>query len=277
MTLNIQGKLLDFDTPQVMGILNVTPDSFYADSRVQARETIRLRGEQILSEGGQMIDVGAYSTRPGATEVTEAEEWQRLELALSVLREAFPEAVISVDTFRAEVAKRCVKEFGVDIINDVSGGKDPMMFATVADLRVPYVLTHSGGVADDAIDGNMSAEEYVPSLCRWLAERLQRLWEQGVADVILDPGFGFGKTLAQNYQIVKRLEDIVGVFPDNPFLIGVSRKSMICKLLEIQPEEALNGTTVMNTLALKAGARILRVHDVRQAVEAVKMIEMLKD
>ena len=277
MTLNIQGKLLDFGTPQVMGILNVTPDSFYSDSRVQARDAIRLRGEQILSEGGQMIDVGAYSTRPGATEVSEAEEWQRLELALSVLREAFPKAVISVDTFRADVAERCVKDFGVDIINDVSGGKDPMMFATVADLRVPYVLTHSGGVADDAIDGTISAEDYAPSLCRWLAERLQRLWEMGVADVILDPGFGFGKTLEQNYLIVQRLEDIVGVFPDNPFLIGVSRKSMICKLLDIQPEEALNGTTVLNTLALKAGARILRVHDVRQAVEVVKMIEMLKD
>ena len=277
MTLNIQGKLLDFGTPQVMGILNVTPDSFYSDSRVQARDAIRLRGEQILSEGGQMIDVGAYSTRPGATEVSEAEEWQRLELALSVLREAFPKAVISVDTFRADVAERCVKDFGVDIINDVSGGKDPMMFATVADLRVPYVLTHSGGVADDAIDGTISAEDYAPSLCRWLAERLQRLWEMGVADVILAPGFGFGKTVEQNYLIVQRLEDIVGVFPDNPFLIGVSRKSMICKLLDIQPEEALNGTTVLNTLALKAGARILRVHDVRQAVEVVKMIEMLKD
>ena len=277
MTVNFRGKLLDLDTPQVMGILNVTPDSFYADSRSQDEAAIRARAAQILAEGGQIIDVGAYSTRPGAAEVSAEEEIRRLDTALTIIREAFPEAVVSIDTFRSEVARRCVNEYSADIINDVSGGHDPQMFEAVAELHVPYILTHSGGVADDAIPSDsVDTANYLPGVCRWLAERLQMVETAGVADVILDPGFGFGKTLEQNYLLMHHLGDLVKLFPDQAVLVGISRKSMIWKLLGTSPAEALNGTTVLNTLALQAGARILRVHDVREAVETVKMVEKLR-
>ncbi len=275
MTLNLRGHLTDFSQPQVMGILNVTPDSFYAASRVQEETAIRERVAQMLAEGADLIDVGAFSTRPGASEVLEAEEMQRLDSALTAVRRYAPEALVSVDTFRAGVARRCVRDFGVQIINDVSGGVlDDTLFETVAELQVPYVLTHSGGLADAP---TTTTDTFIEDLCRFFAERLQRLYELGVADVILDPGFGFGKTLEQNYQLMHRLSDIVGLFPDNPLLVGVSRKSMIYKLLDISPEEALNGTTVLHALALQAGARILRVHDVRAAVEAVKIMGQLKN
>ena len=258
-----------------MGILNVTPDSFYAASRVQEEVAIRERVAQMLSEGANIIDVGAFSTRPGASEVSETEEMQRLDQALTIIRKNFPDALVSVDTFRADVARRCVRDFGVNIINDVSGGLlDDALFETVAELQVPYVLTHSGGLADAP---TAASETFVEDVCRFFAERLQRLYELGVADVILDPGFGFGKTLEQNYQLMHRLSDIVGLFPDNPVLVGVSRKSMIYNLLEITPDEALNGTTVLHTLALQAGARILRVHDVREAVEVVRIVGKLKN
>jgi len=275
MTLNLRGHLTDFSQPQVMGILNVTPDSFYAASRVQEETAIRERVAQMLAEGADLIDVGAFSTRHGASEVSEAEEMQRLDSALTVVRRYAPEVLVSVDTFRAGVARRCVRDFGVQIINDVSGGQlDDTLFETVAELQVPYVLTHSGGLADAS---TTTTGTFVEDVCRFFAERLQRLYELGVADVILDPGFGFGKTLEQNYQLMHRLSDIVGLFPDNPMLVGVSRKSMIYKLLNISPEEALNGTTVLHTLALQAGARILRVHDVREAVEAVRIMGQFKN
>lgn len=275
MTLNLRGHLTDFSQPQVMGILNVTPDSFYAASRVQEETAIRERVAQMLAEGADLIDVGAFSTRPGASEVSEAEEMQRLDSALTVVRRYAPEVLVSVDTFRAGVARRCVRDFGVQIINDVCGGQlDDTLFETVAELQVPYVLTHSGGLADAP---TKTTGTFVEDICRFFAERLQRLYELGVADVILDPGFGFGKTLEQNYQLMHRLSDIVGLFPDNPMLVGVSRKSMIYKLLNISPEEALNGTTVLHTLALQAGARILRVHDVREAVEAVRIMGQFKN
>ena len=258
-----------------MGILNVTPDSFYAASRVQEEVAIRERVAQMLSEGADIIDVGAFSTRPGASEVSETEEVQRLDQALTIIRKNFPDALVSVDTFRADVARRCVRDFGVNIINDVSGGLlDDALFETVAELQVPYVLTHSGGLADAP---TAASETFVEDVCRFFAERLQRLYELGGGDVILDPGFGFGKTLEQNYQLMHRLSDIVGLFPDNPVLVGVSRKSMIYNLLKITPEEALNGTTVLHTLALQAGARILRVHDVREAVEVVRIVGKLKN
>jgi len=275
MTLNLRGQLIDLSQPQVMGILNVTPDSFYAASRVQEETAIRERAAQILSEGAAFIDVGAFSTRPGASEVSEDQEMERLDMALTTIRRSYPHALVSVDTFRAGVARRCVRDFGVQLINDVSGGLlDTTLFETVAELQVPYVLTHSGGLADTPAT---VSETLVEDLCRYFAEQLQRLYELGVADVILDPGFGFGKTLEQNYQLMHRLSDIVGLFPDNPMLVGVSRKSMVYKLLESNPEEALNGTTVLHTLALQAGAHILRVHDVREAVEVVKMIGQLKN
>ncbi len=273
MTLNIGGKLRDFTTPMVMGILNVTTDSFYSASRMQNEDAIRQRAAQILSEGGEIIDVGAFSTRPGASIVSEDEEMNRLDQAIAIIRQAYPEVLISVDTFRASVARRCVTEYGVNIINDVSGGAlDTQMFETVADLRVPYVLTHSGGMADDQTE---QSGTLVEDMCRFFAERLQVLHELGVADVILDPGFGFGKTLQQNYEVMHRLSDMIALFPDNPFLVGISRKSMIYRLLDICPEEALNGTTVLNTLSLQAGAHILRVHDVREAVEIVRILRAL--
>lgn len=276
MTLNLRGHLTDFSQPQVMGILNVTPDSFYAASRAQGAEAIRARAEQILAEGGSIIDVGACSTRPGGEAVTADDEMHRLDTALTIVRKDFPEAVVSVDTFRADVARRCVRDFAVDVINDVSGGAvDERMFETVADLRVPYVLTHSGGMADAAVPDAASSEAYLPAVARFFAERLQTLYEMGVADVILDPGFGFGKTLQQNYQLLHGLGRFIALFPDNPFLVGVSRKSMIYRLLGTTPEESLNGTTVLHTIALQAGAHILRVHDVREAVEATRIIGQL--
>ncbi len=274
ITLNIAGRLLEFHEPWVMGILNVTPDSFYSASRVEDSDSILARATQILSEGGRVIDVGAFSTRPGASEVSEDEEMRRLERALSVIRDSFPDALVSVDTFRAAVARRCVRDYGVQIINDVSGGQlDDALLETVADLRVPYVLTHSGGLADAA---TTSSSTPVEDVCRFFAARLQQLNDLGISDVILDPGFGFGKTLQQNYQVLQRLADIVSLFPDCPMLVGVSRKSMVYRLLDISPDEALNGTTALHTIALQAGANILRVHDVRAAVETVRICQALE-
>ena len=269
---------MDFGSPQVMGILNVTPDSFYAASRAQEEAAIRERAAQILADGGSIIDVGACSTRPGGEAVTVDEEMRRLDTALKVIFEDFPDALVSVDTFRADVARHCVQEFGVTLINDVSGGTlDDQMFETVADLHVPYVLTHSGGMADASVPDDGSSEMSLPSVARFFAERLQRLYELGVADVILDLGFGFGKTLEQNYQLLHGLVDFIRLFPDNPFLVGVSRKSMIYRLLDTTPEESLNGTTVLHTVALQAGAHLLRVHDVREAVEVVRIVGQLED
>ena len=278
MTLNLRGHLTDFSQPQVMGILNVTPDSFYAASRTLEAEAICARAEQILTEGGSIIDVGACSTRPGGEAVTADDEMRRLDTALTIIRKDFPDAVVSVDTFRADVARRCVQDFAVDIVNDVSSGAvDSRMFETVADLRVPYVLTHSGGMADAAVPDTASQDAYLPAVARFFAERLQTLYEMGVADVILDPGFGFGKTLEQNYQLLHALDKFITLFPDNPFLVGVSRKSMIYRLLGTTPEESLNGTTALHALALQAGAHILRVHDVREAVETVKIVGQLQN
>lgn len=257
-----------------MGILNVTPDSFYAASRTNGAEAVVARARQILDEGGTIVDVGACSTRPDSTPVDEDEEWHRLDGALSVLRRDLPEAVLSVDTFRAGVARRCVQEYGVQIINDISGGeRDPKMFETVAELGVPYVLTHDGTVS---LTPPQADEDFLACVARYLAERLQRLYDLGVADVILDPGFGFGKTLEQNHLLLSRLRDFIHLFPDNAFLVGVSRKRMVWQLLGITPDEALNGTTVLHTLALQAGAHLLRVHDVRAAVEVIKIIKAIE-
>ena len=274
VTLNIRGRLMDLKVPQVMGIVNVTPDSFFAASRTEGVEAVVARARQILDEGGSIIDVGACSTRPDSSPVSEDEEWQRLAPTLEALRRALPEAVVSVDTFRASVARRSVGEFGVDIINDVSGGDaDAAMFETVAELHVPYVLTHND--ASLAAQPNLAADEVLASVARYLAERTQRLHALGVADVVLDPGFGFGKTMEQNYTLMRRLPDLMKAFPSHALLVGISRKSMIWRLLNSSPDGALNGTTVLNALALQAGAHILRVHDVREAVEAVRIIEAI--
>lgn len=269
-TINIGGRLLSFDHPMVMGILNVTPDSFFATSRCRGEEEIRQRVCRMHCEGAAMVDIGAYSSRPGAEDVALEEELRRLLPAISIVREEWPDAVVSVDTFRAEVARRAI-EAGADMINDISGGKmDKEMFQTIADLHVPYVLTHMQGTPQNM----QSAPSYENLMCevfRSLGERVELLHEMGVADVIVDPGFGFGKTLEQNYEMMARLGEFRLL--ECPILVGVSRKSMIYRLLESTPEQSLNGTTVLNTIALMNGADILRVHDVREAVEAVNIYQ----
>lgn len=258
-TINIKGKLMDLTTPQVMGILNVTPDSFYAGSRAQTEEAIVKRCHQIVDEGASMIDVGGYSTRPGGTEVSEAEEMERLRFGLSIVRRELPNAVISVDTFRPDVARMTVEEFGADIINDVSEGNETM-YRLVSRLRVPYIL--------------MSTQPTLKQMLMSFAHQVQQLRDFGACDIILDPGFGFGKTLQQNYEIMNCMERLHVM--ELPLLVGISRKSMIYKLMGLTPEESLNGTTVLNTISLMKGAHILRVHDVKQAVECVRMMEALK-
>ena len=267
-TINVGGHLMDLGTPQVMGILNVTPDSFYAGSRKQTECEIAERANQIIGEGGTMIDVGAFSTRPGAPEVSEEEEMVRLRFGLEIVRREQPNAVVSVDTFMA------VEEYGVDIINDVSEGgltgvvdrpleeelqaKDgiPPIFAMVAKLGVPYIL--------------MSVKPTVEEMIVAFSHEVQQLRDLGVKDIILDPGFGFGKTLDQNYKLMANLNKLKAL--ELPLLVGVSRKSMIFKLLDTDPMGALNGTTVLHTLSLLQGASILRVHDVKEAVETVKIV-----
>lgn len=269
-TINVGGRLVSLDAPLVMGILNVTPDSFFATSRCRSEEEIRQRVCQIRQEGATMVDIGAYSSRPGAEDVAQGEELHRLLPAIDIVREEWPEAIISVDTFRAEVARRAV-EAGADIVNDISGGEmDPEMFYAVADMHVPYILMHMQGTPRDM----QKAPHYDNLMCevfRSLGERVELLHEMGVADVILDPGFGFGKTMAQNYEMMARLGEFRLL--DCPILVGVSRKSMVYRLLGTTPEESLNGTTALNTIALMNGASILRVHDVREAVEAVKIYQ----
>ena len=270
-TINIHGRLMDLSQPQVMGILNVTPDSFYAASRKQTEQEIAERASQIVAEGGTIIDIGACSTRPGAQEVSEAEEMERLRFGLGVVRREQPDSIISVDTFRPDVARMAVEEFGAGIINDVTEGSavncnssrdgqpDMRMFRMVSRLRVPYIL--------------MSVQPTLRDMLLSFAEKVQQLRDFGAKDIILDPGFGFGKTLEQNYQIIAELDklQVMGL----PVLAGVSRKSMIYKLLGSTPDESLNGTTALNTLALMKGASILRVHDVKEAVECCKIVNQL--
>lgn len=257
-TINVHGQLMELSQPQVMGILNVTPDSFFAGSRMQTEQAIAGRVHQIVSEGATMIDVGGCSTRPGSEPVSEAEEMQRLRLALGVVRREQPHAVVSVDTFRPDVARMTVEEFGADIINDVSEGSTEM-YRMIARLRVPYIL--------------MSVQPTLRDMLLAFAREVQQLRDFGVKDIILDPGFGFGKTVAQNYQVMNNLERLQVM--DLPLLVGISRKSMIFKLLGLTPDESLNGTSVLNTIALMKGASILRVHDVKKAVECVRIVESL--
>jgi len=257
-TLNVHGLLMDLRVPQGMGILNATPDSFYAESRRQTETEIVERCQQIVSEGGTIIDVGACSTRPGAEVASEAEEMERLRFALAVVRREQPAAVVSVDTFRPDVARMAVEEFGADIINDVSEGT-PEMFRMVARLGIPYIL--------------MSVQPTMRDTLLAFAQKVQQLRDFGAKDIILDPGFGFGKTLEQNYQMMNELERLRVM--ELPVLVGVSRKSMIYKKFDCKPDEALNGTTSLNTIALMKGADILRVHDVREAVECVQIVNSL--
>ena len=270
-TLNIRGKLIDLATPKVMGILNCTPDSFYVGSRKQTEHDIAERANQIIQEGGTMIDVGAFSTRPGAKEVSEKEEMARLKAALQVVRREQPDAVVSVDTYRPNVARHCIEDWGADIINDVSEGgltgivNTPIhevenMFDIIGQLKVPYIL--------------MSVKSNLHDMMISFADEVQQLRNRGVKDIILDPGFGFGKTLQQNYEIYNDMERLGTL--QLPLLVGISRKTMIYKLVGGDPTTALNGTTVLNTAALLKGAGILRVHDVQEAVESVKIVSAIQ-
>ena len=270
-TLNIRGKLIDLATPKVMGILNCTPDSFYVGSRKQTEHDIAERANQIIQEGGTMIDVGAFSTRPGAKEVSEEEEIARLKAALQVVRREQPDAVVSVDTYRPNVARHCIEDWGADIINDVSEGgltgivNTPIheaenMFDIIGQLKVPYIL--------------MSVKSNLHDMMISFADEVQQLRNRGVKDIILDPGFGFGKTLQQNYEIYNDMERLGTL--QLPLLVGISRKTMIYKLVGGDPTTALNGTTVLNTAALLKGAGILRVHDVQEAIESVKIVSAIQ-
>ncbi len=268
--MNVRGQLYDLSHPSVMGIINITPDSFFAGSRKQTEIEIATRASQIIAEGGSIIDVGAFSTRPGAAQVSEEEEMHRLRNALSIIRREQPDAILSIDTFRPDVAKMCVEEYGADIINDVSEGgitgvvntplekeegEYPAIFRMVAELGVPYIL--------------MSVQKDAQTMMKAFAKEVQQLRDLGVKDIILDPGFGFGKTLDDNYRLVAEMDMLQEM--NLPVLVGVSRKSMMFKLLETTPDKVLNATTVLNTMLLQKGASILRVHDVKEAVETIKL------
>lgn len=275
LTINVNGQLMEFNHTQVMGILNVTPDSFYAHSRKQTETEILARAHQIVDEGASIIDLGAYSSRPNALDVSESEEMQRLRNALQIIRRELPDAILSIDTFRADVARMCVEEYGAAIINDISAGQmDNRMFPTIAQLGVPYIIMHMQGTPQDMQD-SPHYDNLLKEVFYYFSEKVQRLRDLGVKDIILDPGFGFGKTIEHNYQLMNHLEEF-NVF-QLPLLVGISRKSMIYKLLETTPEEALNGTTVLNTIALQKGAHLLRVHDVKAAVETVTLTEKMKN
>lgn len=274
-TLNLRGKLYSLCEPKIMGILNVTPDSFYAESRTSDEEHIAARVQQLMDDGADMIDIGGYSSRSGADDVSPEEEMNRLRRGLRVVRRLYPEVPVSVDTFRADVARMCVEEEGADIINDISGGMmDRQMFRTVARLGVPYILMHMQGTPD-----TMQQAPHYDNLRRevmlYFAERIDRLCQMGAEDIIVDPGFGFGKTLEHNYELFHHLDDF-NLF-NLPLLVGISRKSMIYKLLGGTPQTSLNGTTVLNTIALMKGAHILRVHDVKEAVEAKRIVMKMKE
>lgn len=274
-SLNLRGRLVTIDRPWVMGIINVTPDSFYSGSRVVDEPTLVERVRQMIAEGADVIDLGACSTRPGSEQVDARGEMERLQWAIAVIRREAPDVILSVDTYRAAVACRCVEEWGADIINDISGGTiDGEMFATVAKLHVPYVLMHMRGTPE-TMSSLTDYDDVTADVLEWMARRIDELRQLGVADVIADPGFGFAKTLDQNYELLARLNAFHAL--DAPLLVGVSRKRMIYTPLDCVADEALNGTTVINTIALMQGAHILRVHDVKAAAQAVKLVTMTRD
>jgi dihydropteroate synthase len=271
-TLNFNGRLVNLDQPKVMGVLNITPDSFYEGSRLKDGVEILRKTEKFLSEGADFIDVGGYSSRPGADNISETEELNRTVTAVKLIVKHFPDLIISIDTYRATVARQAVEE-GALMINDISGGAlDPKMYETVAALNLPYVLMHMRGTPQ-----NMAKQTHYDNLLKDLLDyfhpRIYKLRQSGVKDIIVDPGFGFAKTIAQNFEILNQLDvlKMLGV----PILVGLSRKAMVWKTLEVKPEEALNGTTFLNTVALNKGADIIRVHDVKEAVEVIKLHKAL--
>lgn len=267
-SINVGGELLSLEVPIVMGILNATPDSFYQHH--EGTEAIALRTRQLIEEGATILDIGACSTRPGSISIDEKEEMLRLRQALHIVRQEAPNAIVSIDTFRANIAKMCVEEYGVQMVNDISGGEfDKKMFKTVAELGVPYVLTHNVTINDT------DNAQFMAVFLRNIGCKVEELHELGLCDVIVDPGFGFNKTLEQNYVLIQNLE-ILHEFK-LPLLVGLSRKSMIYKLLDTNPEGALNGSTVLHTIALTKGAQILRAHDVKEAIQCIKIVNKLND
>lgn len=269
--INTGGRLLDFETPRVMGILNVTPDSFFKESRYGSDGEIIAAALRMAEEGVDIIDIGGYSSRPGAEDISEEEESKRVFNAIKLVVREMPDAIVSVDTFRSVIASRAVEECGACIINDITGGEaDPLMYSVVGKLNVPYVLMHMRGTPQ-TMNSLTSYDDIVADILKWYAPRIHRLRSAGVNDIILDPGFGFAKTISQNFEMLRRLNEfsVAGL----PIMAGLSRKTTIWKTLGITADEALNGTTVLNTVALMKGADILRVHDIREAVEAVRLIK----
>ena len=271
--INAGGKLLDLETPKVMGILNITTDSFYKGSRYNSDEDILKAADRMLSEGADILDVGGYSSRPGATDISKEEESIRVLKSIKLISSEFPDAIISIDTFRADIARVAILECGAHIINDISGGEaDIEMFPLVEKLKVPYILMHMKGDPGN-MQNNPVYDDVVADILKWFGERIFRLQSAGVKDIIIDPGFGFGKTAEHNFEMLRRLSDfsVAGL----PLLVGLSRKGMIWKTLEVTADEALNGTSVLNALALANGADILRVHDVKEAVQAVRLLQKI--
>ena len=273
--INTGGRLLDLETPRVMGILNVTPDSFYKGSRYATDNELMQAAVRMIEEGADILDIGGYSSRPGASDVSTEEESKRVLGAVKLIRRELPDAIISIDTFRSDVARKAVEAYGAHIINDISGGDgDSDMVSIISGLNVPYVIMHMQG-EPLTMQVNPVYNDVVADILKWFGKRILRLKEAGVKDIIIDPGFGFGKTAAHNFDLLKRLGDlsIAGL----PVMVGLSRKSMVWRTLSIKADEALNGTTVLNTIALANGADILRVHDVKEAVEAVRLMQMIKN
>lgn len=275
LSINIKGKLHYFHNPWVMGIVNVTPDSFYADSRTFDSQSIYNRIANLIEQGADAIDIGGYSSRPGAADVSAQEEYSRLASALEIIRKHFPDTIVSIDTFRADVARKCVIDWQADIINDISGGiADIEMWNTIAELKVPYILMHMRGTPQ-TMQSFCDYTDVTSDVIKDLADKTDKMRQLGITDIIIDPGFGFAKTLEQNYTLMSELQEFKRL--DMPLLVGISHKSMIYKALDIKPENALNGTTVLNTIALAKGADILRVHDVKEAKEAVKITKLINE
>jgi dihydropteroate synthase len=273
--INVRGRLIDLSVPKIMGILNITPDSFYTGSRFRKKDEILKAAGKMLTDGADFLDVGGYSSRPGAKEISVEEEKERVLPAIDCIAGEFPDSIISVDTFRSEVADIAVKQCGASIINDISAWEaDPLMFSLIAELNVPYILMHMKGTPS-TMQVNPEYGDIVPELLSWFGSKIAALKEAGIKDIIIDPGFGFGKTVVHNFQILKRLKDfeIIGF----PILAGLSRKSMIWRTLETDPASSLNGTTALNAVALMNSANILRVHDVKEAKETIRLISSLKE
>lgn len=272
--INVKGNLIDLGIPRVMGIINITPDSFYTGSRFRDKDEIVKAAEKMLTEGADFIDVGGYSSRPGATDISSEDEKQRVLPAINYILQEFPDTIISVDTFRSDVALDAVKLCGAAMVNDISGGEgDPGMFSLISELNVPYILMHMKGTPS-TMQKNPQYNDVVSELLTWFGNKSVTLRESGVKDIIIDPGFGFGKSPSHNFELLRRLSEfsVIGF----PVLAGLSRKSMIWKTLDITPDDSLNGTTILNTIALMNGANILRVHDVKEAVEAVRLISVIR-